>query len=224
MARGGRGSGRRSKRRPTRRPEPPRTGERPAPPERARPLWGVFSALGAILVVVAWARVELARPDVVYSGDFVFHSELPPDSSVVVTPPFELAGRTSSVEVAVSTDLDDAWVYFNYALIEQRTGKAIEFGQEVKYFRRTSTARSGTGVRHTVPYVSGSRDAAVRVPTVPAGQYVLRIEPEGSTPVLYGVRVRRDVAGWEFYAVAFLLLLVPPAFASLGGRSGRGRR
>lgn len=62
----------------------------------------------------------------------------------------------------------------------------------------------------------GSPDGAVRVPTVPAGRYVLRIAPESPVPVLYRVRVRRDVPGTGLYAGAFLLLLAPPALSALG--------
>ncbi len=214
--RAGRGSGRRSKR-------PESRGQ----PERGRSPWRVFGVLCALLAGIALVRMGPGGPRLAYRGDFAYYPE-PPDSSVVVTPPFELTGRASSVEVAVSTDLDNAWVYFNYALIEQRTGRVIEFGREVGFFHGSYTEErydasdrvSGYTKRH---WAEGSRDDEVRVPTVPAGRYVLRIAPEGPYPVRYGIRVRRDVPGWEFYAVAFLLLLVPPVLASLGGRSGHGR-
>lgn len=195
-------------------------GSAPARRGRARSLWTAFGLLGALLVGIAWARVALAEPDLLYSGDFEYYPE-PADSSVVVTPPFELTGRPSSVEVAVSTDLDNASVYFDYALIEQRTGRAIEFGHEVAYSHGSGTAEGYDvkGTRHSeYDWAEGSRDDAVRVPRVLPGWYVLRIAPEGPTPVLYGVKVRRDVPRLEPYAAAFLLLLVPPVFASLRRR------
>ncbi len=189
-----------------------------APPERSPSLWRVFGVLCALLAVVAWTRTGPVGPRPVYRGDFEYYPDLA-DSSVVVTRPFELTGRASSVEVAVSTDLDNAWVYFDYALIEQRTGRAIEFGREVGYYHGSDAAdmydSKGRRYRGKHSWTEGSQDDAARVPTVPAGRYVLRIAPEGPYPVRYGVRVRRDAPGWEFYAVALLLLLVPPAFASL---------
>jgi hypothetical protein len=215
-------SGRRSKRRPPPRPEPPQAPERPRPPERGRSLWRVFGILCAVLAAAAWARMGPGGATLAYRGDFAYYPE-PADSSVAVTPPFELNGRTSSVEVGVTTDLDNAWVYFNYALIEEKTGRAVEFVREVGFYHGSYTEeRYSAADRRTPSYtretywVEGSREDAVRVPAVPAGRYVLRIAPEGPTPVRYGVRVRRDAPAWEFYALALLLLLAPPAFASLG--------
>lgn len=200
-----------------------REGGDPAPSRvgRARPWWTVLSLLGALLLGIAWTRAALAHRDPVYSGDFEYYPE-PADSSVVVTPPFELTGRAAGVEVAVSTDVDNTSVRFSYALIEQRTGRKIEFGQEVAYSRGNATSegydRKGKLHRTDYSWTRGSRDDAVHVPSVPAGRYVLRIAPESPVAVLYGVRVRRDVPGAEFYAAAFFLLLVPPLFTLLGRR------
>jgi len=226
--RAGRRSGRRSKPRPRGRLEFPRPAERPEPtepPERGRSLWREFGILCAILGTFAWIRMGPFGSEPVYRGDFAYYPE-PAESSVVVTPPFELAGRASSVEVAVSTDVDNAWVYLDYALIEQRTGRTIGFGREVGFYhgsyteeRYSATDRRSPSYTRERYWAEGSQDDAVRVPTVPPGRYVLRIEPEGPVPVRYGVRVQRDAPGWEFFAVALLLLLVPPVFASLGRRS-----
>ena len=52
---------------------------------------------------------------------------------------------------------------------------------------------------------------------MPAGQYYLRVEPEGDTgglPVGYARQVRRDVPTLLPYGVAFALLLVPPILVS----------
>lgn len=202
--------------RPPGQPAPPRPPELPRAPGRRPSLWGVFCVLCAVLGVLAWVRMGPGGGRLAYRGDFAYDAGAM-DASVVVTPPFELTGRTSSVEVAVSTDLDNSWVRFDYALIEQRTGRAILFGREVAFYHGTSTEWGEDGRRYDETYVEGSRLDAVRVPSVPPGRYVLRIAPGGPTSVLYSVRVRRDVPGLELYAVAFLLLLVPPVFASLGG-------
>jgi hypothetical protein len=54
--------------------------------------------------------------------------------------------------------------------------------------------------------------ATVVVPSVPPGQYYLRIEPEADTvhpPITYTVEVRRDVPVTSFYGIGFLALLIP---------------
>jgi hypothetical protein len=54
----------------------------------------------------------------------------------------------------------------------------------------------------------------VLVPSVPAGRYYLRVEPDGDpanrTPVEYAIRVRRDKPAWILYGVSLLLLAIPP--------------
>ena len=41
------------------------------------------------------------------------------ESEAFVTPTFQLDGRNSNVELAIHTDLDNNWVYFNFALINE---------------------------------------------------------------------------------------------------------
>ena len=51
-----------------------------------------------------------------------------------MTPVFELKGRITNVEVETKTDLSNNWVYINYALINESTGQAFDFGREVSYY------------------------------------------------------------------------------------------
>jgi hypothetical protein len=57
----------------------------------------------------------------------------------------------------------------------------------------------------------------VIVPSVPAGHYYLRIEPEADARhprIIYTVAVKRDVPVNSFYGIAFLVLLIPPIMIS----------
>ena len=40
----------------------------------------------------------------------------------------------ANVEITINTDLHNNWVYFNFALINQDTGQAYDFGREVSYY------------------------------------------------------------------------------------------
>ena len=84
--------------------------------------------------------------------------------SAFVTPPYHLDGR-NSVELSLHTDLDNNWAYFNFALINEQTGQAFDFGREVSYY-------------HDSDGSEGSRSNSVIVPSVPPGHYYLRVEPE----------------------------------------------
>ena len=53
------------------------------------------------------------------------------------------------------------------------------------------------------------------VPSVPPGNYYLRIEPEGETfhrPISYVVTLKRDVPQISFFGIASLALVIPAAF------------
>jgi hypothetical protein len=174
----------------------------PSPVSGSWSYWGIF-ALFAVLIVVA-ALVRMATLNIpVFSGDFRFDPGAP--ESALVTDPFELTGRTSSVDVSIGSDLSNNWLHFALALINEETGEALDFERGLEYY---------FGVEDGESWSSGSTRGGVRVPSVPAGRYYLRVEPEGDpasrVPVQYNIRVRRDPPAWGFYGIALGLLLVPP--------------
>src|SRR5207244_2906311 len=118
---------------------------------------------------------------------------------------FEVPGHTSNVELKINTDLNNNWTYFSFALINEQTGEAYDFGREVSYYYGRDSDGSWT---------EGARTNTAVIPTVPAGHYYLRVEPEmaaGAVPVHYSLEVNRDVPSMSFFFIAAILLLVPPA-------------
>jgi hypothetical protein len=133
------------------------------------------------------------KPDIAFANTGAF-----------VTPTFQLDGRKSNIELSIHTDLDNNWVYFNFALINNQSGETFDFGREVSYY-------------HDSDGSEGSRDNSVIIPSVPSGQYYLRVDPEmarGSAFVAYDLKLRRNVPNYGFFGLAFLLLLIPPAFTT----------
>jgi hypothetical protein len=138
-----------------------------------------------------------------------------PGGASFVTPVFDLKGRTSNVELAIRTDLSNNWAYFNFALINEQTGQAYDFGREVSYYFGRDSDGSWT---------EGSAGDRVLIPSVPAGRYYLRVEPEMDPGTIarnrlsamsYELRLRRDVPAYSYFWIAALLLLVPPAASTL---------
>jgi hypothetical protein len=126
-------------------------------------------------------------------------------ASAFVTPSFELTGRESNIELAVYTDLDNNWAYFNFALINEETGQAFDFAREVSYY-------------HDSDGSEGSRNNSVIVPGVPSGRYYLRVEPEvgkSFSDLRYRISIRRDVLNYSFFLIAAGLLLIPPIFKTI---------
>lgn len=156
------------------------------------------------LFLVLW----FVRTNVLPNSELILsevHRFTPPtDSSVVVVGPFTLEGRTSNLSVDVQTAVANNWIYFDYALMDTGTGEVREFGREVSYYFGRSGGES---------WSEGSSSDRAMIPSVPAGEYMLRIAPEAPSQVGYEVELRRDVPVTLFYVGTFILLLLPPAFA-----------
>ena len=170
---------------------------------RVRNAWMLFMAFFVALFVLMLLVAMAARNEQVFSGEYHFSPSSGGEASFV-TPIFELKGHTSNVELEVATDLGNNWAYFAFALINESTGEAYDFGREVsRYSGSDSDGAWSEG---------SSKDTAV-IPSVPPGRYYLRVEPEteaSASSVNYSISLRRDVPTIAWFAVALLLLLIPP--------------
>jgi endogenous inhibitor of DNA gyrase (YacG/DUF329 family) len=180
--------------------------------QKSHGMWGLFSSLflGMILLLIVFTVIS--SKDEVLSEDYTFTRGQ--GEASFVTDQFELKGRTSNVELAIETDLQNHWAYFNFALINESTGQAFDFGREVGFYADSDGDE-------------GSRNDTVIIPSVPAGRYYLRVEPEtpdAAFPVHYHLRLRRDVPVYGYFWVAAILLMLPPIFSHWRVMSFEGRR
>ncbi|MGB7282528.1 MAG: DUF4178 domain-containing protein [Candidatus Acidiferrum sp.] len=171
--------------------------------ENVKGIWSAFLAF-AILLLVLLAVFDLASSKtLVFNSSYSLNAGEPKGEASFVTDVFNLDGRTSNVEVTTSANVDNSWIYLNYALINEETGRAWDFGREVSYYHGYDSDGSWT---------EGSQKDEVVIPSVPSGHYYLRIEPEVDPrhpPFVYSVEVRRDVTVPGLFGVAFLALLLP---------------
>ena len=74
--------------------------------------------------------------------------------------------------MALDTNLDQDWAYFNLALINDTTGDAYDFGREVSYY-------------HDSDGSEGSPKSSILIPAVAPGTYqvVARLAAKYSDPV-----------------------------------------
>jgi hypothetical protein len=165
--------------------------------------WSTWLWLNVALATLVFLFMFVAPGSVAFSDHYAYSQGVKTDSAFV-TPTFQLTGRDSNVELSIHTDLDNNWAYFNFALINDKTGQTFDFGREVSYYRDSDGSE-------------GSRNNSVIVPSVPSGQYYLRVEPEmaaGSPYVRYDLELRRNVPNYGFFGVAALLLLIPPIWTT----------
>jgi hypothetical protein len=93
------------------------------------------------------------------------------------------------------------------ALIDADTDRALDFGRELSFY---------SGVDDGESWSEGSRYETFYVPSVPAGRYYLRVEPETDAPQLnFRVSVKRDVPLKRLPLIALGLLLLPAVWAGM---------
>lgn len=168
-------------------------------------VWRSFG-LAAALCVGAYAFFSVTAADApVYDGSFsVGAADLERSR---VGDAFEVKGRTSNLQVLVDTNLDQHWAYISMALIDADTDRALDFGRELSYYHGYEDGES---------WSEGGRYETFYVPSVPAGRYYLRVEPETDEPQLnFRVSVKRDVPLKRLPLIALVLLLIPAVWAGM---------
>ena len=171
-------------------------------------LWALWGVLTLLVVLVGLVAYTFMGQKEVFRQRYSFSPRAGGEASFV-TNVFELKGRPSNVEVKVTTNLSNNWAYFSFALINADTGAAYDFGREVSYYFGYDSDGSWTE--------GGPSDSAV-IPTVPAGRYYLRVEPEmeaGALGMEYELVVRRDVPSLSFLFIAGGLLLIPALWTTV---------
>jgi hypothetical protein len=173
---------------------------------RASSVAKLFGLFAAALIAFGFFRLATADRAEVYTQTSVFDPSQPAESLAYVTPTFTIGGRRSNLEVVTTAELDNAWAYFDYALVNEATGTTYEFGRDMGFY---------SGIDSDGRWTEGStRDRAV-LSSIPPGQYFLRVHPQGqpgTASMRYTVRLRRDVPTVVPYLLAFLLLALPPIF------------
>jgi Domain of unknown function (DUF4178) len=171
--------------------------------ENVKGIWAAFAAFAILLLMLMAGFDLISSKGTAFESSYRLNAGEPKGEASFVTDVFNLEGRTSNVEVTTSANVDNSWIYLNYALINQDTGQAWDFGREVSYYHGYDSDGS---------WSEGSQKDTVIIPSVPAGHYYLRIEPEVDAthpPISYSLQVKRDVPVLGFFGIAFLALLIP---------------
>lgn len=172
-------------------------------------VWVAFAGFAILLMLMMFGSDLTAKKESVLQQTYTWNRADAKAEPSFVTDVFELTGRPSTVQLKTSAAVDNHWIYLNYALINQDTGEAWDFGREVSYYHGYDSDGS---------WSEGSRIDTVVIPSVPSGHYYLRVEPEAdpSVPIIpYGIDVTRDVPVLGIYGIGFLVLLLPALLMSL---------
>jgi hypothetical protein len=178
------------------------------PSPSAHKLGGIWKLYGFLLIalIVLAIVLRILRPGTEVFRDTYSFSPRAGNEASFVTAPFALAGNDENIEIEIQTNLENASAYFDLALINAVDGHAFVTGREVSYYHgRDSDGNWSEGGTHN----------SVKLSSVPAGRYYLRVEPQmdvnSNTPVLnYVITVRRGVVTWSYFFIAAALLAIPP--------------
>lgn len=193
-------------------------GNQPSPyAGRVGSTWRTWLWLMIGLIAVAFFFAATSTDKDVFRHSYTFTPNSTAEASFV-TDTFELSGRPDNVEIIIDTDLSNNWTYFNFALIDQDTGRGYDFGREVSYYFGSDSDGSWT---------EGNAHNYVKVPGIMPGRYYLRVEPEmdaTAVPMHYDLTVRRGVPVWSWMWFAVILLLIPPVFTLIRSISYESKR
>ena len=200
---------------------PPRTGvfaNQPSPwASLSRRLWMMGLEGAMVLLLLVGVLLFMRQNAEVFRSTYQFAraTDAPAtDEQAFVTPLFALKGN-GNVRLSLRARVDNAWLGAGIALIDADRGNAFDTGLEVGRYSGYDGGES---------WSEGSYDASFRIPAVPAGNYYLRIAPEGAVSAEYTVRVQRDTPVVWYLLPAALALLLPPLIATIAAASFEHRR
>ncbi len=164
----------------------------------ARPMHLSFWIFFLSMILIQMGACAVMSDRKVHEESFVFNAAEPEKSKV--SQYFQLDGRASNVELKFTTNVSNNWIYLNGALINEDAGTAIDFGKEIEFY---------SGVDGGESWSEGSGSDTAFLPSVPAGKWYLRLDPEmGGPQCACTVQVYRDVPRWVpiWFVLAILLL------------------
>ncbi|HMA30123.1 MAG TPA: hypothetical protein VKS23_09680, partial [Thermoanaerobaculia bacterium] len=136
---------------------------------------------------------------------------------VLLSQPFETK-RAANLAVDLWAPTNNTWVEVGFDLISEATG-------EVRSFDLISDKYSGVdGGEH---WSEGSQSRRIFVPRIPAGRWILRLEPEsdaGKAPPSFRVRLTSGVPHLSHLVVVIMLLFVVPTLLVFSRFAFEGRR
>lgn len=181
--------------------------------EKPKRYW-TWSLIGlAVWLLITVGLVVMSPNREVFRQQYVF-DPLSRSERAFVTDLFELR-ESGKLELEVASNVDQAELDLDVALIEYSSGTAYNVGVSTSYYYGNDSDGS---------WSEGSREARASLGRVPAGRYYFRIEPEAAAesnsvgsrvPLRYTLVARQDKPGVLWMLCAVLFLFLPPLWVSI---------
>lgn len=195
---------------------PPKVGvapNQPSPYGHCKTVGWVYLLFVMLLTVMQIYFTATAPAKQVFQGTFEFIPSRP-----IVTPAFDLPGDSANLSVDLYSPVDNNWVEVAVDLVDEKTGKSIEFTEGVEYY---------SGSDSDGPWTEGSKNKDLILSSVPGGKYHMVIQPNapGAIPnKVFKITLSRGVSVWSNFFIAFMLLSIYPLCIWCRGRAFEVRR
>ncbi|MEO8586843.1 MAG: DUF4178 domain-containing protein [Acidobacteriota bacterium] len=181
---------------------------------------GIYAARGAKVSTSAdWSQTD--EPAAKTAGNPIAAREAADNAlaaaRAIVSEPFETK-RGANLAVDLWAPTNNNWVQVSFNLISEATG-------EVRSFDMISDRYAGNDGGES--WSEGRQNRRIYVPRIPAGKWVLRLDPEteaGKAPPSFRVRLTSGVPHMSHLVWVILLLLVIPTILSFRKLTFEGRR
>ena len=193
-------------------PPPPLPPPDPLKPRTARVVWTMLAAV-ALLALMHTVPFGSSSSRTLFEQTYQVKDS---DKGRVITAgPFTVPGSGGNLQIALSAPLKNDWVELAVALVRDPDNLSFNATRTLEYY---------SGYEDGESWSEGSPDAYILFASVPGGSYRLLIEPDAgafvastrkgapASTATFRVQVRRHVAVWANFWLAFVLLLAYPAF------------
>jgi hypothetical protein len=146
----------------------------------------------------------------VFDGSFQFDRAAA--GRVMTSPRFTIKSGPRPVWIRAYAPADNNWLGLDVDLVNTKTNETFSSGIGIEYYH----GYDGES------WSEGSQQGEASLPSVPAGEYILNIEPEGDPQINrmpFTLRVESGGLFWSNFWLGLVLLLIYPGWVLIRSRS-----
>jgi hypothetical protein len=171
--------------------------------------WKAVLAL-LLYVFIQFAFLFAGSRQAVFDGSFQF--ERAATGRVLTSPRFTIKSGPRPVWIRAHAPVDNNWLGLDVDLVNTKTNETFSTGIGIEYYH----GYDGES------WSEGSQQSKASLPGVPAGEYILNIEPEGDPQIdrlPFTLRVESGGLFWSNFWLGLVLLLIYPGWVLFRSRS-----
>jgi hypothetical protein len=170
---------------------------------------GIVAAFTIVIMWLAHGILDRRQPKLLFEREFIYDPGAP-TSAKVTTGEFEIAGKTTNLQVEARAEVDNAWISADLTLLDVSREDEDEGSLEVSYYH---------GVDSDGAWNEGAKSNQTYFTDLEPGRYNIMADitaGEVTTPTQYTIRAYQDIATTENLIALTLLVGIVPIICLLG--------